>query len=223
MLSKFVYAFAPVPVPSDLIISELQAIGWNRVVSMSPDLTAFKVKLSETDVSVTIVDGLAEIKGFRFKTELKKGFLMEIQKAIQKKEQIVAYFIQLDTQFMTLCPQRNTAELKRFIFTGRHRAPISVAFQNSQFIADAFITDYFTELQSFLSAQISPSTVSDYDCGICYSDYLDGMLTDFTCPNATCQHNYHRTCLLAWFRSNPACQCHFDYYSGTCLFCDSVG
>jgi hypothetical protein len=83
------------------------------------------------------------------------------------------------------------------------------------------------QLKSLISsvsacAAANDSGYSDFECGICYSDYLDGQLTDFQCSNSGCNHAYHQTCLLAWFKANPACQCNFNYYTGPCLFCEEV-
>eukprot|EP00871_Galdieria_phlegrea_P003603 jgi/Galph1/4243/GphlegSOOS_G2936.1 len=62
--------------------------------------------------------------------------------------------------------------------------------------------------------------ISKLECGICYSDWIDGIgAPDITCEMASCGRYYHTNCLYEWLRSLPDVHESFDVYFGECPYC----
>ncbi len=229
VLMKFIHAYAPIPVPISLIVTELKEFGFSRFSDISEDFSAFSLKITHDEqVHIKCVDGQAiyQVVGKNFAFPLRHGFVGQIVKIaeaqIAQMQQIFQIFKKIDDSFSTLAPERNSKTLKRTIFVGRSLEPVRVSFEDSAFVVNNSIIQSEQIIQHLLSLVPQTAYSSDFECGICYSDCLDGQLTDFQCSNRKCHHYYHSSCLLSWFKANPACQCNFNYYTGPCLFCEQV-
>lgn len=238
---KFIHAYGPIPIPTALIVEELATFGFNRVSRCSEDFSAFSISLTvdsnctgNESIQIKCIDGAAvvDIADSKLKFPLKRGFLAKSLKAAQMQlaflHEIQQFFQKIDNSFPTLVPERHSSTPKRSIFVGRGHAPISVVFENPSFRVDEHCGIGKHELFAHLQALLSPPATATFsmseedECGICYSDFLDGHLADVKCTSHGCGHAYHRTCLLSWFKANPSCQCQFNYYTGPCLFCEQV-
>ena len=191
---------------------------------------------------------LDSFKDFPIKTiyDVKKGFLLKVMKSalndykeIEKVSKEI--FLKLDENFLTLKPERFDKEtLKRRIQCGQcgqfgNEEKVIIIYydyETKNIILRDYETKYSLEQSELLFTHLkeiilTTTTQSDNnskkECGICYSNYLDGNLTDFICPNTeNCKQVYHVSCLREWFRANPESRTIFDKICGTCLFCDKV-
>ena len=210
----------------------MNSVGFGKISQVSDDLSAFSVSISDQEqVRIRCIDGKAEVNVFGITGSffLERGFLTKLVSFAQEqlfiRQNATKIFAKIDSLFPTLAPDRHSSLLKRSIFTGRNCEPIKVRFEAPGFwVNNCPVTadEIISHLQAWLPSNLALFSSSDLECGICYSDYLDGYLADFRCANSACTHSYHRACLLSWFKANPTCQCNFNFYRGACLFCEQV-
>ena len=231
------------------LLEEIREIGFDKVLDTNDEFTRFKLKLSDESVTITLrifktlleysLDSFKDIPVRNFH-DTKKGFLGRIMKSALNDYKYIErvsseIFLKLDEQFLTLKPERFVKSIfKRRIKIGNNdEIMIYYDFESKELILknDIQETKYsdskFDSLFSDLNRIINSITVDEEfnlkDCGICYSNYLDGNLTDLSCPNSgNCNQVYHVSCLREWFRANPESRTVFDQICGTCLFCDKV-
>jgi hypothetical protein len=231
------------------LLEEIRAIGFDKILDTNDEFTRFKLKISNENVTITlkILKNCLEysldlFEDFPIKKvhDTKKGYLGRVMKsALNDYKDIerlsIEIFLRLDEQFLTLRPERFDKQiLKRRIQNGNDEEIIIyyefeskelILKTNSQEIKykEFKFESLFLDLNSIINAISTEEENYTKDCGICYSNFLDGNLTDFKCLNTkNCNQAYHVSCLREWFRVNPESRTVFDQICGRCLFCDEV-
>lgn len=232
------------------LLEEIREIGFNKVLDTNDGFTRFNLKLSDESVTITlrILKTWLEYSLDSFKDlpvrqiyDTKKGFLGRIMKfALNDYKEIerisAEIFLKLDERFLTLKPERFVKNIfkRRIQIRNNDELIIYYDFESRDLIlkngmqetkySDSKFDSLFSDLNSIIISTVTDDESCDFkDCGICYSNYLDGNLTDLKCPNSgNCKQVYHVNCLREWFRANPASRTVFDQICGTCLFCDKV-
>lgn len=234
-------------------LEEIRDIGFNRILDANDDFTNLKIqiidhhcitlKISRNQLEYTL-DSFPNI----FVTSLltiQKGFLSKIIKSAtadyKRLDDVCSVFLKIDNSFPTLQPERmNSESLKRRIYLS-YNEEIILSFD---FDANKFLLSSYSDCSSSITSESFDLSNNSFEilmkkltqilksfdpintpleCGICYSDYLEGQLAAFNCPNAlNCKQIYHESCLKNWFRANPESKTIFDQISGNCLFCDKV-
>lgn len=235
------------------LLEEIRRVGFSRFIDANDDFDRLHLKIdSETFPSIKVLINKkdAQCEYFFESNEipkmtlpLQKGFLAKV---IKKSHQfannldLVAQqiFFKLDENFDTLKPERfdKKAFWRRIHIDPKIDRQIKVAYN---FVSDGVVLTHESkdsifknyeslerELKSILKSSVSKS--ESLECGICYSDFLDGSLADFTCAENSssgrsgCNQVYHENCLREWFRANPESRTIFDRICGKCLFCEKV-
>lgn len=175
-----------------------------------------------------------------------EGFLLKLLKLAESelnlllKAQLI--FKQIDESFSTLEPER----FDQFLFERRihvaHKTIVLVSYDSVKKVLHLNITESKSEsvdhplidIQNNNEEEFIIKTISQFlstcktqdsndikaECGICYSDYLDGKVAEFPCTH--CKQIYHENCLKEWFMTNPECRTIFNQICGSCLFCEKV-
>lgn len=235
------------PKESELnLLEEFREIGFDKVLDTNDEFTKFKLKLhNDAAMTLKIVGrqqfecSLDSFKDAPVKTHLdsEKGFLKRIMKlATSYYNELMGIsqevFKEIDDKFLTLQPERfDNRALKRRI---HGEVLVYYDYETKKLIiqkGDNTISKYSADQTDFLITNltylVTTNTTEDSskECGICYSNYLDGHLTDLICPDPSklgCKQVYHANCLREWFRANPESRTVFDKICGSCLFCDQV-
>lgn len=231
------------------LLEEIREIGFDKILDTNDEFTRFTLKLSDENATITLKIfstwleySLNSFKDFPIKKDhdTKKGFLGRVMKSAlsdyKEMERISnEIFLKLDEQFLTLKPERfDKQNFKRRIQNGNNNElMIYYDYESKGLVLKNGIKEtiynesefetLFSDLNIIISTTTTDKGNDSKDCGICYSNYLDGNLTDFKCPNReNCNQVYHMSCLREWFRANPESRTIFDQICGTCLFCDKV-
>lgn len=226
------------PNNSHSLLEEMREIGFDKVVDTNDEFSKLKLKLpNEQTITVRILknqvleyslDSFPDCPITRFKDN-KKGFLGRILKiatieAKELKKISDEIFLKIDEEFPTLKPERNRQDvLKRRMTLSCEDAEISYDYKTKKIKINS--TEYDTNNKENILTELRRNICSmnedqGKNCGICYSNYLDGQMATFPCQY--CEQIYHETCLREWFTSNPECRSVFDKLIGKCLFCDEV-
>lgn len=231
------------------LLEEIREIGFDKILDTNDEFTRFTLKLSDENVTITLKIFstwleyfLNSYKDFPVKKvhDTKKGFLGRVMKLAlndyEAMERIsLEIFSRLDEQFLTLKPERfDKRNFKRRIQIGNNsevliyydyeskELVLKNDIQESKYSKSEF-ESLFSDLNAIINTIPTDEGNNTKDCGICYSNYLDGNLTDLKCPNTeNCSQVYHMSCLREWFRANPESRTVFDQICGACLFCDKV-
>ena len=173
---------------------------------------------------------------------LQKGFLAKIIRnsntfADELHKIIEGIFLKLDENFNTLKPERFDKKLflRRILLDSFTDKQLSVSYnfstKNIVVLYDSkeskFIDYESLELELNHILKSSCLKAESLECGICYSDFLDGSMADYACSKFClsgkgCNQVYHEGCLREWFRANPESRTIFDKICGKCLFCEKV-
>jgi hypothetical protein len=231
------------------LLEEIRDIGFDKILDTNDEFTRFKLKISNENVTITLKIfktwleySLDLFEDFPIKKihDTKNGFLGRVMKsALNDYKEIerlsIEIFLRLDEQFLTLRPERFDKQiLKRRIRNGNDdEIIIYYEFESKELILKTNTQEIkynefkfeslFLGLNSLINAISTDQENNTKDCGICYSNFLDGNLTDLKCPNTeNCNQAYHASCLREWFRVNPESRTVFDQICGRCLFCDKV-
>lgn len=231
------------------LLEEIREIGFDKILDTNDEFTRFTLKLSDENVTITLKIfstwleySLNSYKDFPVKKvhDIKKGFLGRVTKSAlsdyKEMERISReIFLKLDEQFLTLKPERfDKQNFKRRIQNGtNNELMIYYDYESKGLVLkndiqetkynESELESLFSDLNIIINTIPTDEGNDTKDCGICYSNYLDGNLTDFKCPNTeNCNQVYHMCCLREWFRANPESRTIFDQICGTCLFCDKV-
>lgn len=226
------------------LLEEIREIGFDKVLDTNDEFSKLKLKLPGAEIATQTItvrilknqvfeyslDSFPDYPVTRFKDN-KKGFLGRILKDAtneyrELKKISDEIFMKIDEEFPTLKPERNRQDiLKRRMTLSCEEADISYDYKTKRVMINS--TEYetnnkeniFTELGRMLHS-MNMNEDQEKDCGICYSNYLDGQLAAFPCQ--FCGQIYHETCLREWYTSIPECRSVFDKIIGKCLFCDEV-
>uniref|UniRef100_A0A3B3B5G2 FA complementation group L n=1 Tax=Oryzias melastigma TaxID=30732 RepID=A0A3B3B5G2_ORYME len=57
------------------------------------------------------------------------------------------------------------------------------------------------------------------ECGICYSYRLESAIPDQVCNDPRCGQPFHQACLYEWLRALPTCRQSFSIIFGECPYC----
>ena len=235
------------------LLEEIRCIGFNRILDANDDFTNLKIKIidhhcitlkiSRNQLEYTL-DSFPNISVKSLLT-FQKGFLSKIIKSAtadyKRLDDVCNVFLKIDNTFPTLQPERmNPESLKRRIHLSyNEEILLTFDFDAGKFFLSSYLDcsgsitsesfDLSNNLSEILIKKLTQKLKSSdpinnpIECGICYSDYLDGQIAAFKCPNAlNCKQIYHESCLKNWFRANPESKTIFDQISGNCLFCDKV-
>lgn len=231
------------PNDSVSLLEEIREIGFDKVLDTNDEFSKLKLKLPNNEresesymqtISVRILknhlreyslDSFPDSKITRFKDN-RKGFLGRILKSASNEYKELKkisdeIFLKIDEEFPTLKPERNRHEvLKRRMTSSCEEIEVSYDYETKKIKINKLECEkanVFKELRMILS---SMNEFQEKECGICYSNYLDGQIATFPCQS--CGQIYHETCLREWYTANPECRSVFDKIIGKCLFCDAV-
>ncbi len=226
------------------LLEEIREVGFHKVIDTNDDFSKFKLKVDTIEIlSLQLFKDRLEYSLDSFKDfpkravfDKKRGFLDRVLKAglndLKELERIYnLVFARLDEQFLTLQPERHDKTiLRRRIHNNQSIADentllIYYNYESKQIIMNEH-RHYSVHESDKLIQDLKDIIVEDEaekECGICYSTYLDGQLTNLTCSNALkCKQMYHESCLREWFRSIPTSRTIFEKIGGNCLFCETV-
>lgn len=224
------------------LLEEIREIGFDKIIDTNDEFSRLKLKMpfeSYPTLNIKILrnqnyeysfDSFPDCPVSKIK-DSKQGFLGRILKLatndfIKYKKICNEIFFKIDEEFPTLKPERNSNQiLKRRILCGTEDIlEISYGYKSNQIQINSSSKSYFIddpfEIFSELKKIFIPIAEIEKDCGICYSNYLDGQIAELKCPS--CCQIYHETCLREWYISNPEFKTLFDKIFGKCLFCNEV-
>lgn len=249
IINRFIQCYGTSKPPSEPpskvevnLLEEIRGIGFDKVIEVDDSFSRIVLKVDiELFCTVRIFPTTVEYS-FDFYSfsvpnvimpDLKKGFLARILKIAQTRykhlNRVREIFSEIDSKFPTIRPDRHTvSSFIRNIHMGEEVEPVRIVYDPLTDLFSVLNCDFkieeievaFEKIVDFIA---SINRVECRECGICYSDFLDGQVANFNCPNVDgCQHVYHESCLREWFLSNPESKSVFNRISGNCLFCEKV-
>ena len=244
---QFIHCFGNVPNNNSNLdlLEEIRGIGFENVIQTNDEFNRFKLKLNSNEtMSLRIFKdhleySLDSFNDFPVKKvfDKKKGFLKRSIKAgenyLKELEEIsLIVFDKIDENFNTLRPERfDKKSFKRRIYCkGGEEISIFYDFESKEIIMNNFKYSMeqgdkiFKDLHDHVGEEEDEEETGK-ECGICYSIYLDGQLTNLSCSDSSvssCNQIYHETCLRELFKANPTSRTIFDKIVGNGLFCETV-
>uniref|UniRef100_A0A8C7XXU5 FA complementation group L n=1 Tax=Oryzias sinensis TaxID=183150 RepID=A0A8C7XXU5_9TELE len=210
------------------IISEMETLGWDKMVHIDMEFQTLKLKAEDSSGRQHMLTVRLKAKHPAEAPECSADLPVPLSVTWTPQstlEQLYSQFLlvleyltefwdvldEIDEKTWILEPENpSRSDTMRRIAIGMN--PDSSVLHNLRDVLEIEFPSPATHEKSGFSVE----------CGICYSYRLESAIPDQVCNDPRCGQPFHQACLYEWLRALPTCRQSFSVIFGECPYCSKV-